>query len=52
VWDEIRRAGYERNPNSGIVLNGGGAILGWHAGNCGRSSICRFAADARPESAD
>ena len=27
VWDEIRRAGYERGLNSGIVLTGGGAIL-------------------------
>jgi len=27
VWDEIRRAGYERALNSGIVLAGGGAIL-------------------------
>jgi cell division protein FtsA len=27
AWDEIRRAGYERSLNSGIVLTGGGAIL-------------------------
>ena len=27
LWDEIRRAGYERSLNSGIVLTGGGAIL-------------------------
>jgi len=27
VWDEIRRAGYEKLLNSGIVLAGGGAIL-------------------------
>ena len=27
VWDEIRRAGYEKLLNSGIVLTGGGAIL-------------------------
>jgi cell division protein FtsA len=27
VWDEIRRAGYEKALNSGIVLTGGGAIL-------------------------
>jgi cell division protein FtsA len=27
VWDEIRRAGYERSLNSGIVLTGGGAML-------------------------
>jgi len=27
VWDEIRRAGYEKSLNSGIVLAGGGAIL-------------------------
>jgi cell division protein FtsA len=26
-WDEIRRAGYEKSLNSGIVLTGGGAIL-------------------------
>ncbi len=26
VWDEIRRAGYEKSLNSGIVLTGGGAI--------------------------
>jgi len=27
VWDEIRRAGYEKSLNSGHVLTGGGAIL-------------------------
>jgi cell division protein FtsA len=27
VWDEIRRAGYEKTLHSGIVLTGGGAIL-------------------------
>jgi cell division protein FtsA len=27
VWDEIRRAGYEKALHSGIVLTGGGAIL-------------------------
>ncbi len=27
VWDDIRRAGYEKALNSGIVLTGGGAIL-------------------------
>jgi len=27
AWDEIRRAGYERSLNSGIVISGGGAIL-------------------------
>ena len=27
VWDEIRRAGYEKSLHSGIVLTGGGAIL-------------------------
>jgi cell division protein FtsA len=27
VWDEIRRAGYEKSLNSGIVLAGGSAIL-------------------------
>ena len=27
IWDEIRRAGYERSLKSGIVLTGGGAIL-------------------------
>jgi cell division protein FtsA len=27
VWDEIRRAGYEKSLNSGIVLAGGGSIL-------------------------
>jgi cell division protein FtsA len=26
-WDEIRRAGYERSLNAGIVLTGGGALL-------------------------
>src|ERR1700738_2669753 len=26
VWDEIRRAGYEKSLNSGIVLTGGGGI--------------------------
>ena len=27
IWDEIRRAGYERSLKSGIVLCGGGALL-------------------------
>ena len=27
VWDEIRRAGFEKSLNSGIVLTGGGAML-------------------------
>jgi len=27
VWDEIRKSGYEKSLNSGIVLTGGGAIL-------------------------
>jgi cell division protein FtsA len=27
VWDEIRRAGFEKSLNSGIVLTGGGSIL-------------------------
>ena len=27
VWDEIRRAGYEKSLNSGIVLTGGAALL-------------------------
>ena len=27
VWDDIRRAGYDKNLHSGIVLTGGGAIL-------------------------
>ena len=27
VWDEIRRGGFEKALNSGIVLTGGGAIL-------------------------
>jgi cell division protein FtsA len=27
LWDEIRRAGYEKSLHSGIVLTGGGAIL-------------------------
>ena len=27
LWDEIRRAGYEKSLNSGIVLTGGGSIL-------------------------
>ena len=27
AWDEIRRAGYERSLNAGIVITGGGAIL-------------------------
>jgi cell division protein FtsA len=27
VWDEIRRAGYEKSLNSGVVLTGGGALL-------------------------
>jgi cell division protein FtsA len=27
LWDEIRRAGYEKSLNAGIVLTGGGALL-------------------------
>jgi cell division protein FtsA len=27
LWDEIRRAGYEKSLNSGMVLTGGGALL-------------------------
>ena len=27
LWDEIRRAGFEKSLNSGIVLTGGGAML-------------------------
>ena len=27
LWDEIRRAGYEKSLNSGMVLTGGGAML-------------------------
>ena len=27
LWDEVRRAGYERSLHSGIVLTGGGSIL-------------------------
>ena len=27
VWDEIRRAGYEKSLNSGITMTGGGSIL-------------------------
>ena len=27
LWDEIRKAGFERSLNSGIVLTGGGAML-------------------------
>ena len=27
LWDEIRRAGFEKSLNSGIVLAGGGALL-------------------------
>jgi cell division protein FtsA len=27
LWDEIRKAGYERSLNSGIVFTGGGAML-------------------------
>jgi cell division protein FtsA len=27
LWDEIRRAGYEKSLNSGIVITGGGALL-------------------------
>ena len=33
VWDEIRRAGYEKSLNSGIVLTGGGAHARRHAGD-------------------
>ena len=27
LWDEIRKAGFEKSLNSGIVLTGGGAML-------------------------
>jgi cell division protein FtsA len=27
LWDEIRKAGYERSLNAGIVFTGGGAVL-------------------------
>src|SRR5204862_8294790 len=27
LWDEIRRAGFEKSLNSGIVITGGGALL-------------------------
>jgi cell division protein FtsA len=27
LWDEIRRAGYEKSLNSGIVLTGGAALI-------------------------
>jgi len=27
LWDELRKAGYEKSLNSGIVLTGGGAML-------------------------
>ena len=27
LWDEIRKAGFEKSLNSGIVLTGGGALL-------------------------
>jgi cell division protein FtsA len=27
LWDEIRRAGYEKSLNSGLVFTGGGAML-------------------------
>jgi cell division protein FtsA len=27
LWDEIRRAGYEKSLNSGMVITGGGAML-------------------------
>ena len=27
LWDEVRRAGYERSLHSGLVLTGGGAVL-------------------------
>jgi cell division protein FtsA len=27
LWDEIRKAGYEKSLNSGIVLTGGAALL-------------------------
>ena len=33
VWDEIRRAGYEKSLNSGIVLTGGGVDSRGHAGD-------------------
>ena len=53
VWDEIRRAGYEKSLNSGIVLTGGGVDSRRACPRSpSRSSTCRSAAAARPASAD
>ena len=46
VWDEIRRAGYEKSLNSGIVLTGGGVDSRRDAGN--RRADLRPADPARP----
>ena len=52
VWDEIRRAGYEKSLNSGIVLTGGGAILEGMPEIAEQISTCRSGAGRPPASAD
>ena len=47
LWDEIRRAGYERSLNSGIVLTGGASILDGMPEIADKSLTCLFDADAR-----
>ena len=43
LWDEIRKAGFEKSLNSGIVLTGGGAMLEASRRSPSRSSTCRSA---------
>ena len=50
LWDEIRRAGFEKSLNSGIALTGGGAMLEGTAENRRADLLtCRSAAGVRRE---
>ena len=52
LWDEIRRAGFEKSLHSGLVLTGGGSLLeGGSPRLPSRSSTCRSVAACRLASA-
>ena len=51
LWDEIRKAGFEKSLNSGIVLTGGGAMPKASRRSPSRSSIRRSAEARRRVSA-
>ena len=52
VWDEIRRAGYEKSLNSGIVLTGAGQSSKACRRSSSRFSTCRSDGAVRPASGD